>query len=49
LKKITLIVFLLLSFSACKKAEEDVQKLTDAYIKKIEEHLVIKEAEIMKV
>ncbi|MBA4133909.1 MAG: ribosome recycling factor, partial [Flavobacterium sp.] len=25
----------------CKKAEEDVQKLTDAYIKKIEEHLVI--------
>ncbi|GAA4032233.1 MAG: hypothetical protein RLZZ469_733 [Bacteroidota bacterium] len=33
----------------CKKAEEDVQKLTDAYIKKIEEHLVIKEAEIMKV
>jgi ribosome recycling factor len=33
----------------CKKAEEDVQKLTDAYIKKIDEHLVIKEAEIMKV
>ncbi|KIX21061.1 ribosome-recycling factor [Flavobacterium sp. 316] len=33
----------------CKKAEEDVQKLTDTYIKKIEEHLVIKEAEIMKV
>ncbi len=33
----------------CKKAEEDVQKLTDAYIKKIEEHLIIKEAEIMKV
>lgn len=33
----------------CKKAEEDVQKLTDAYIKKIEEHLAIKEAEIMKV
>lgn len=33
----------------CKKAEEDVQKLTDAYIKKIEDHLVVKEAEIMKV
>ncbi|WP_130733361.1 ribosome recycling factor [Flavobacterium sp. J27] len=33
----------------CKKAEEDVQKLTDAYIKKIDEHLVVKEAEIMKV
>ncbi|WP_295337329.1 ribosome recycling factor [Flavobacterium sp.] len=33
----------------CKKAEEDVQKLTDAFIKKIEEHLAIKEAEIMKV
>jgi ribosome recycling factor len=33
----------------CKKAEDDVQKLTDNYIKKIEEHLVIKEAEIMKV
>ena len=37
------------SEDVCKKAEEDVQKLTDAYIKKIEEHLVIKEAEIMKV
>jgi ribosome recycling factor len=33
----------------CKTAEENVQKLTDAFIKKIEEHLVIKEAEIMKV
>ncbi|KGO90449.1 ribosome recycling factor [Flavobacterium suncheonense] len=33
----------------CKTAEEDVQKLTDAFIKKIDEHLVIKEAEIMKV
>ena len=33
----------------CKKAEEDVQKLTDAYIKKVEDHLVVKEAEIMKV
>lgn len=37
------------SEDVCKKAEEDVQKLTDVYIKKIEEHLVIKEAEIMKV
>lgn len=37
------------SEDVCKKAEEDVQKLTDTYIKKIEEHLVIKEAEIMKV
>jgi ribosome recycling factor len=33
----------------CKKAEDDVQKLTDAFIKKIEEHLAVKEAEIMKV
>ena len=33
----------------CKSAEEDVQKLTDAFIKKIDEHLAIKEAEIMKV
>ena len=33
----------------CKKAEDDIQKLTDAYIKKIDDHLAIKEAEIMKV
>jgi ribosome recycling factor len=33
----------------CKKAEEDVQKLTDSFIKKIDEHLAVKEAEIMKV
>ena len=33
----------------CKSAEDDVQKLTDAFIKKIDEHLVTKEAEIMKV
>ena len=33
----------------CKKAEEDVQKLTDSFIKKIEEVLSVKEAEIMKV
>ena len=32
-----------------KKAEEDVQKLTDSFIKKIEEVLAVKEAEIMKV
>jgi ribosome recycling factor len=33
----------------CKTAEEDVQKLTDSFIKKIDEHLLHKEAEIMKV
>ncbi|WP_284652903.1 ribosome recycling factor [Flavobacterium terrisoli] len=33
----------------CKTAEDDVQKLTDAFIKKIDEHLMHKEAEIMKV
>mgnify|MGYP000037933847 CR=1 FL=1 len=33
----------------CKKAEDDIQKLTDSFIRKVEEHLVIKEAEIMKV
>lgn len=33
----------------CKTAEENVQKLTDGFIKKIDEHLAIKEAEIMKV
>jgi ribosome recycling factor len=33
----------------CKKAEEDVQKLTDGYIKRIDDLLVHKEAEIMKV
>ena len=33
----------------CKNAEDDIQKLTDLYIKKIDEHLTIKEAEIMKV
>jgi ribosome recycling factor len=33
----------------CKKAEDDVQKLTDNFIKKVEEHLALKEAEIMKV
>ena len=33
----------------CKKAEDDVQKLTDSFIKKIDEILADKEAEIMKV
>lgn len=33
----------------CKGAEDDIQKLTDTYIKKIDDHLVHKEAEIMKV
>jgi ribosome recycling factor len=33
----------------CKNAEEEIQKLTDAFIKKAEEHLLHKEAEIMKV
>lgn len=33
----------------CKTAEERVQKMTDNFIRKIEEHLTQKEAEIMKV
>lgn len=33
----------------CKNAEEQIQKLTDSYIKKIDELLAVKEAEIMKV
>ena len=33
----------------CKSAEEDIQKLTDAFIRKVDETLSIKEAEIMKV
>lgn len=33
----------------CKTAEDSVQKLTDAFIRKVEEHLAHKEAEIMKV
>lgn len=37
------------SEDVCKSAEDDVQKLTDAFIKKIDDHLAIKEAEIMKV
>ena len=37
------------SEDACKGAEESVQDLTNNYIKKIDELLVLKEAEIMKV
>ena len=37
------------SEDVCKKAEEDIQKLTDNYIKRIDEVLALKEAEIMKV
>jgi ribosome recycling factor len=33
----------------CKNAEDEVQNLTNAYIKKIDEALATKEAEIMKV
>ena len=33
----------------CKKAEDDIQKLTDSFIRKVDEHLATKEAEIMKV
>ena len=33
----------------CKTAEDDVQKLTDSFIRKIDEVLATKEAEIMKV
>jgi len=37
------------SEDACKGAEESIQELTNSYIKKIDELLVLKEAEIMKV
>ena len=33
----------------CKTAEDDIQKLTDGFIRKVDEHLAMKEAEIMKV
>jgi ribosome recycling factor len=33
----------------CKTAEDDIQKLTDGFIRKVDEHLATKEAEIMKV
>lgn len=38
-----------ISEDICKSAEEEVQNLTNSFIKKIDEHLAIKEAEIMKV
>jgi len=38
-----------MSEDVCKSAEDEVQELTNAYIKKIEELLALKEAEIMKV
>jgi ribosome recycling factor len=37
------------SEDVCKTAEDDIQKLTDSFIRKVDEHLVTKEAEIMKV
>lgn len=37
------------SEDVCKSAEDDIQKLTDSFIRKVDEHLAIKEAEIMKV
>lgn len=38
-----------MSEDICKGAEDDVQKLTDSYIKRIDDLLAHKEAEIMKV
>lgn len=38
-----------LSEDVCKGAEDEVQNLTNSYIKKIDELLAVKEAEIMKV
>lgn len=38
-----------MSEDVCKKAEEDVQELTNSFIKKIDDLLAHKEAEIMKV
>ena len=37
------------SEDACKDAEESIQDLTNSFIKKIDDLLVVKEAEIMKV
>lgn len=37
------------SEDACKSAEDDIQILTNSYIKRVDELLVAKEAEIMKV
>jgi len=38
-----------LSEDVCKGAEEEVQELTNSYIRKVDELLALKEAEIMKV
>jgi ribosome recycling factor len=38
-----------ISEDICKRAEDEVQNLTNSYIKKIDELLAEKEAEIMKV
>lgn len=38
-----------MSEDVCKSAEDEVQELTNSYIRKIDELLVLKEAEIMKV
>jgi ribosome recycling factor len=38
-----------LSEDVCKNAEDEVQNLTNSFIKRIEELLAVKEAEIMKV
>jgi ribosome recycling factor len=38
-----------MSEDVCKSAEDDVQNLTNSYIKKIDDLLAVKEAEIMKV
>lgn len=38
-----------LSEDTIKSAEQDIQNLTDSYIKKVDEMLTVKEAEIMKV
>ncbi len=38
-----------LSEDVCKSAEEEVQNLTNSYIKKVDDLLAVKEAEIMKV
>jgi ribosome recycling factor len=38
-----------MSEDVCKSAEDEVQTLTNSYIKKVDDLLVLKEAEIMKV
>jgi ribosome recycling factor len=37
------------SEDAIKTAEADIQKLTDSFIAKVDQHLVVKEKEIMTV